>query len=61
MILSNELKRINGEFSRLNLYSLSVCAGGHYSNLPIFQYSRITMHYSEEPEISLIKINNQKI
>jgi len=49
MIHSNKLKRINGEFSRLNLYFLSVRAGRHYSpperpkpfgragNIPIFQ------------------------
>ena len=49
MISSNKLKRINGEFSRLNPYSLPVWSGGHYSpperpkpfgragNIPIFQ------------------------
>jgi len=36
MINSNKLMRINGEFSRLNSYSLPVWSGGHYSNLPIF-------------------------
>ncbi len=36
MINSNKLKRINGEFSRLNPYSLPVWSGGHYSNIPTF-------------------------
>ncbi len=49
MINSNKLKRINGEFSCLNPYSLPVWSGGHYSNIPTFQYSRITTHYPEEP------------
>ncbi|MBA7528962.1 hypothetical protein ES705_21154 [subsurface metagenome] len=58
MIHSNKLKRINGEFSRLNLYSLSVRQAGiiptfQYSSegVPMAQYSRITTHYPDEPFI----------
>ncbi len=64
MIHCNKLKRINGEFSLLNPYSIiihshnpshnllmrfSLSSSLKRSNLPIFQYSRITTHYPEEP------------
>jgi len=61
MIHSNKLKRINGEFSRLNPYSLPVRPDNYREagiiptfqpsseGVPMAQCSRITTHYPDEP------------
>ena len=55
MIHSNNIKRINGEFLRLNLCSI----------IPLFQHSKISTYYPEGPQFYsyplILNVNNDFI